>query len=306
MNKKKSLPIAVVFDMDECIGCWSYAGILYGILKYLGVENGKRAKYIYTKYLFPTAIRPQFDKCMRMLKRHKTKGYIDDVIIYTANTGIGYPEFIKNCLEIYAGTPGLFTKVLVTHRRGESDNKGHKNLKMLTKLVNPKYKPPFNNVICFDDRTDVWSTSNESQQRVIKVPAFGGDPPISLPKLLNDLSRYYNIKDIFTPLSRKLGDLTYFTHEPNKLNHTTLFELLNGFHNTTGILPNYHDSVVKNRFIPEIRNHIKNNRHNHKTNRKVDLPLLKPTKPTYLKKNKGRQVITINKNGKFNIKHVFL
>ena len=302
MNKKT--PIAVVFDMDECIGSWSYAGVLYGILQYLGVEDNKRSKYLYIKHLFPSVIRPNFDKCMRLLHKQKTLGNIDDIIIYTANTGVGYPEFIKECLERYAGTPGLFTRILVTHRSGESDKMGYKNLKMLTKLVNKRYKPPYNNVLCFDDKSEVWASGNGSQMRVIQVPPYTGDPLIPVKELVSDLSRYYNIDDIFTNLSRRFGDITYLTPTPNIINNTNLFQLLNGFLNTRGNIPNSQDDIVKNMFIPNIKQHI---------NKHINDPSIsyKKTKQSldngyfnrHLPRN-NRQIITINKSGKFNIQYL--
>ena len=254
MNNR--LPVAVVFDMDECIGTWSYAGIMYGLLQYLGVENGKRAKYLYSKHLLTKILRPNFDKCLRKLKRHKINGKIDDVIIYTSNTGVGYPDFIVKCLEDYANTPGLFTRIFVTHKKGESDRQNYKNLRMLTKYVNNLYKPPFKNVICFDDRLDVWAESNGSRDRVVQVPAFGGDPTINLSEIVYDLSRYYKLDNINQPLSKRIGDITYFTKTPNKIQKTSLYNLIKGFSNHRGNYPNYNDNVIKYLFIPSIESHI--------------------------------------------------
>ncbi len=251
--KPKKNPVAIVFDMDECIGTWSYAGILYGILQYLGVDKGKRARHIYQKHLLSQIIRPDFDKCLKLLKKLKDSGKVDDIIIYTANTGVGYPDFIKDCLEKYSNCQGLFTRVLVTHRQGESDNNGQKNLKILSKLVNNNYKPPFHNVICFDDRPSAWSDVNGSQQRVVKVPAYTGVPEIDFSSLLNDLSKYYRINDIYLRLEKKIGEITYFTPDPYILQQTTLFSLLNNFNKTGGAKPNLKDTSVKKQFIPNIK-----------------------------------------------------
>ena len=253
INKLKKIPVAIVFDMDECIGTWSYAGILYGILQYLGVDKGKRARHIYQKHLLSQIIRPDFDKCLKILKKLKDRGEVDDIIIYTANTGVGYPDFIKDCLEKYSDCPGLFTRVLVTHRPGESDKYGQKNLNMLSKLVNNKYKPPFYNVICFDDRLEAWSDVNGSRQRVVKVPAFTGIPEIDFSRLLNDLSKYYGINDIYLKLEKKLGEITYFTPDPYICHKTTLFSLLNNFNKIGETTPNPKDNSVKKQFIPNIR-----------------------------------------------------
>lgn len=253
INKPKKIPVAIVFDMDECIGTWSYAGILYGILQYLGVDKGKRARHIYQKHLLSQIIRPDFDKCLKLLKKLKDRGEVDDIIIYTANTGVGYPDFIKDCLEKYSDCPGLFTRVLVTHRQGESDKYGQKNLKILSKLVNNNYKPPFHNVICFDDRLEAWSDVNGSQQRVVKVPAFTGIPEIDFSSLLQDFSKYYGINDIYLKLEKKLGEITYYTPDPYIRHQTTLFSLLNNFNKTGQTTPNLKDNSVKNQFIPNIK-----------------------------------------------------
>ena len=295
------VPIAIVFDMDECIGTWSYSGIFYGILQYLNVDKGKRAVYLYTKHLLPYIIRPTFVKCMKMLDTLKLNNIIQDVVIYTSNTGVGYPEFIKKCLENYANTPGLFTKVLVTHKSNESDKQGFKNLNCLTTLVNSKYKPPFLNVICFDDRVDVWAKNNGSRARVVKVPVFNGDPDINIDNLIIDIFRYYKINDIYLTLSRRIGDITYFTNTPNKKNTVKLFQLLNNFQNRTQYKPNYNDLIVKQLFIPNIRNHIKSLKTPSYNAREI--------KPNNNKNNKNKikakNVITITTSGRFKRNQIF-
>ena len=249
-------PVAIVFDMDECIGTWSYAGILYSLFQYIDVERGKRARYLYTKHFLTKIFRPGFGKCLKLLKKYKNMGMINDVIIYTSNTGVGYPEFIIKCLEQYSNTPNLFTRVFVTHKKGESDNHNYKNLKVLTKYINKKYKQPFNNVLCFDDRLEVWSPKNGSRKRVIQVPVFTGDPHISLIDIINDISRYYPDKDLHSTLSKHIGLITYYTKTPTKIHNTNLYYLFNNFHNHRGVYPNYNDKIVEEIMINNINKYL--------------------------------------------------
>lgn len=248
-----SPPIAVVFDMDECTGTWAYGGIFYSLLRYLGKEDDPGARKIYLKYIYPYVVRPGFRRCLRLLQRYKMKGKVQDVVCYTANTGVGYPEFIRDCYEMDAGTPGLFTAVFVTHR-GEANSYGEKDLSELKRL-HPEYVPPYRNVLAFDDRTEAWTTRNGSRKRVVRVSPYGGDPRLPLPSIVETLSRRYELTGNI-PLARRQGELTFFTRHPRRYSSRYLFDILSDFEQVGETFPNTADEEVRTRMIPSIRKFI--------------------------------------------------
>ena len=208
-------PLAVVFDMDECTGSWQYGSLLYGIFQYLGVSQTRLAKEIYLRHIYPPSVRPGFDNCLRRLAVAKQQGRISDVVCYTANTGVGYPEFVRDCYEMASGTPGLFTGVFVVHRPGERGRDGGKSLHVLTKRLNKQYQYPFHNVIAFDDRPDAWSNDG-SRDRVVKVSPFTGDPPVNIKNLVFDIVHGIGIQNMNQPFQLRQGDISFMVRHPQQ------------------------------------------------------------------------------------------
>lgn len=252
MPKKPRL--AIVFDMDECTGSWAYGGILYMLFRYLRKENDDYAKHLYLKYVFDKAVRPYFIRCLQLLDHYKKQGKIQDVVCYTANTGVGYPEFIRDCYEIAAETPGLFTSVLVTHR-GECNSSGHKDLALLMRKIHPSYKPPFRNVIAFDDKVKVWSNLNGSRKRVFQVTPYDGDPKLDIRALINDLSSKYRLHSNRS-LQRIARDLTYYTQQPQLPMRRTLYDIISDFERVDEKTPNAQDNEFSTVAIPAIRSFV--------------------------------------------------
>ena len=251
-NKK---PVAIVFDMDECTGSWAYAGIFYTMLQYLHKENTRRAKLLFLKYFYPKCARPGLTRCFRLLQRYKDQGRVQDVVCFTHNTGVGYADFIKDCYEIASGTKGLFTKVLVSHRKGESDPQGDKCISVLTKQLNNKYRAPYSSVLCFDDRNDVWS--DKSKHRVVKVPAYDGDPKIELKPAIKEMTKFFGIRSLKDTISRKQGEMSHLTERPQSVSKTTLKQLLKSLiHERHGQL-DPKDRVILDIFIPHIKQHVR-------------------------------------------------
>lgn len=248
-----SSPVAVVFDMDECTGTWSYAGIFYQLLRYLRKERDPYARTIYIQHIFPYVVRPDFIQCLKLLQFYKQGGKVTDVVCYTANTGVGYPEFIRDCYEEAAGTPGLFTAVFVTHR-GEGNDYGEKDLAQL-RCLNPAYRPPFSRVIAFDDKPTAWSNRNASRRRVVSVSPYDGDPRLNIEKILNALSSRYQLGGNIM-LERRLGDLTYYTRTPQHNSRRSLYDIITDFESISHLHPNRSDRVVRNVMIPSIRSFI--------------------------------------------------
>lgn len=209
-------PLAIVFDMDECTGSWQYGSILYGIFQYLKIAESRIARKIYLRHIFPNSVRPGFIQCLKRLQQAKNAGRIQDVVCYTANTGVGYPEFVKDCYEIASNSPGLFSDVYVVHRDGEHGDDGGKSLHVLHRRLNPRYKHPYNNIIAFDDRPLAWSNDG-SRKRVVKVSPYKGDPKLNIRNLIFDLIHGLGIQDVNQQYQIHEGEMSYLTSNPNRI-----------------------------------------------------------------------------------------
>ena len=71
------------------------------------------------KYLFPYGVgRPHLTDMFQLIKRLKEKGKINKLVMYTSAPNNlsdgkgGYVHFLKDCIEQYCGTPGIYDKVL--------------------------------------------------------------------------------------------------------------------------------------------------------------------------------------------------
>ena len=273
-NNFSTSPVAILFDMDECTGSWAYAGIFYTMLQYLNKENTRRAKLLFLKYFYPHCARPGLGRCFRLLQRYKNQGRVQDVVCFTHNTGVGYADFIKDCYEIASGTKGLFTKVLVSHRKGESDSSGDKCISVLAKQLNKHYKAPYTSVLCFDDRNDVWS--KKSRHRVVKVPAFDGDPKIDLKPAIKEMTKFFGIRNIKQPLSRKQGDLSYLSGKPREISQSSLKSLLKSLIKDRQGNLNRKDRVIYDVFIPHIKQHVRKYGRSQNKKRNISLNLSHP------------------------------
>ena len=103
---------AVALDNDETLGSWGQASLMYVLWrKVLGQQP--RVKDFVDHYLALGGARPGTMKLLGELNRMKKAGKIDEVVMYTgASNHDGWVSFVKECLEEYAGTPGLFGRVI--------------------------------------------------------------------------------------------------------------------------------------------------------------------------------------------------
>ena len=258
--------LAVVFDMDECTGSWQYGSILYGIFQYLGVANTPMARQIYLRHIYRKSVRPGFNNCLRKLAEAKQHRRITDVVCYTANTGVGYPEFVKDCYELASRTPGLFTGVFVVHRPGEHGADGGKSIHVLKERLGRCYKYPFKNVIAFDDRPSAWSEDG-SRARVVKVEPFTGEPVFNLRNLIFDVVHGFGVQNLNQLLSIRQGDVSYMSNQPNLISTRSLSDLFHDLSYTGTHVTNMDDACCQNIVNPAIKHFIRNNRN--ATNKKA-------------------------------------
>jgi hypothetical protein len=109
----------VILDNDQCTGCYTELGVLFNYcMTRLDTSQCHQAAMLVARYLFHNGmLRPGTGRLLQYLARWKASGAIDRVVMFTAATNGstrfcgGYVHFLKQCLETYAGTPGLFDHV---------------------------------------------------------------------------------------------------------------------------------------------------------------------------------------------------
>ena len=116
--------VVFVLDNDECIGAWSIASAIHSLFatyvpKNTGIPKSdclKVLKSALVKYYFSNGgARPGTKATLKLIKFYKDVGMIDKVIMFTSsNNGLGWVNFLKECLEEYVDAPGLYD--LVLHR----------------------------------------------------------------------------------------------------------------------------------------------------------------------------------------------
>eukprot|EP00656_Telonema_subtile_P021488 TRINITY_DN2252_c0_g1_i4.p1 TRINITY_DN2252_c0_g1~~TRINITY_DN2252_c0_g1_i4.p1 ORF type:complete len:302 (+),score=73.06 TRINITY_DN2252_c0_g1_i4:83-988(+) len=103
---------AVALDNDETTGCWGAASVLYMLWLHLLGRKPSVTEFV-DKYLARGGARPGVIKLMRELATLVAHDQLDEVVMFTAASNQeGWVSFLKECLEQYAGTPGLFGRVL--------------------------------------------------------------------------------------------------------------------------------------------------------------------------------------------------
>merc|ERR1712166_28778 len=102
----------VALDNDETMGYWGPASIIY----MLWIQRLGRTPSVTSfvdDYLRHGGARPGVSKLLQDLSELLSQGMIDEVVMFTAASDAeGWVSFLKDCLEQYAGTPGLFGRVL--------------------------------------------------------------------------------------------------------------------------------------------------------------------------------------------------
>ena len=113
-------PRIIVLDNDECLGQFSIFSIIYNFANTKSnIEiNLNAVKKSCIKYLFSNGtVRPNLKILFKLLFKLKQLKKIDKVVMYTSapndsNKKSGYIYFLKDCLETYCQTPGLYDDVI--------------------------------------------------------------------------------------------------------------------------------------------------------------------------------------------------
>lgn len=112
----------IVLDNDECLGAWSLGSAIQSLFSsYVPNNTGipisdcmkTLQKAMVKYYLSNGGARPGTKETLRLIKFYKDTGIIDKVVMFTsANNKYNWVNFLKNCLEEYAGVKGLYDAVL--------------------------------------------------------------------------------------------------------------------------------------------------------------------------------------------------
>ena len=118
----------LVLDNDECLGAWSFASGLHHVFStYIPKNTGISIKVcleilkkrLITYYFSNGGARPGTKDTLKLAQLYKQLGYIDKVIMFTSATNNNeWVEFLKDCLEEFADTKGVYD--LVLHKNNTS------------------------------------------------------------------------------------------------------------------------------------------------------------------------------------------
>ena len=203
----------VVLDNDECMGQFGYLSLFHQVpfnIKGEPVVNRSDVVKSVAKYILGNgSARPHIDKLLKYLKKLKKKGKIDAVVMYTsADNTSGYVHFLKDCLEKYAHSKGVYDDVIhyssvrSVRANDGATKKDFKNV-YLRQLEKRGIKGSFprssvheatKNIIMFDDRPH---NINKRGGTVIGVKPYCGTVPIeNVLSLISNTPNYKNVEDV--------------------------------------------------------------------------------------------------------------
>ena len=178
---KKNNHKAIVFDMDECIGCFWSLWPLYDLYNRDEINDISNLIKLAQKTILPTCLRPNLYYLLQFLSILKEKQKVKNIFLYTNNGNyltvknkkenkITFPHFIIKCIETHFNLPGLFDLVIETIFIRKKDARNNIKKKKIEDLEIHGYENP-QNILIFDDNKSVWITGSE---RVCHVSAFKG------------------------------------------------------------------------------------------------------------------------------------
>ena len=98
----------VVCDLDETTGAWGAGSLAFKMFHKFAGKAPPTDKFVH-HYLECGGARPWLKYLLQTLQEWKRIGRIDEVAIFTAaNNSNGWVTFLRECMELYAQTPGLF------------------------------------------------------------------------------------------------------------------------------------------------------------------------------------------------------
>jgi hypothetical protein len=142
---------AIVFDLDETTGTWGVASMAFKMFNKYAGEAPPTDMFV-RHYLERGGARPLLKQLLKMLEEWKRIGRIDEVAIFTAASNInGWVTFLKECMELYAQTPGLFETCIARENSplAVTESGGVRTVKDLS-LVSPDAE----HVVLIDDKPE--------------------------------------------------------------------------------------------------------------------------------------------------------
>lgn len=103
----------VAFDLDETTGSWGRGSLAYQIFTKFSGDTTALVQPFVQLYMARGGARPWLRELLQCLAHWKRSGRIDEVAIFTAASNRdGWVSFLGHCMEVYAGTLGLFGRTL--------------------------------------------------------------------------------------------------------------------------------------------------------------------------------------------------
>eukprot|EP00656_Telonema_subtile_P051920 TRINITY_DN7098_c0_g1_i1.p1 TRINITY_DN7098_c0_g1~~TRINITY_DN7098_c0_g1_i1.p1 ORF type:complete len:212 (-),score=43.90 TRINITY_DN7098_c0_g1_i1:40-675(-) len=127
---------AVVLDLDETTGSWGVGSLAYNIYYQLAGKKQPPVALFVEKYLARGAARPWLLELLQTMQQWKQSGRIGELAIFTAASNErGWVTFLRQCMEDYACTPGLFGRCICREQSPEAlTAEGTRTLKDLSRI----------------------------------------------------------------------------------------------------------------------------------------------------------------------------
>ena len=143
--------LAVVLDLDETAGAWGVGSIAFKMC--LKFDGRAPPTDVFVHHYFECGgARPWLKELLKTLEEWKRIGRIDEVAIFTAaSNSNGWVTFLKDCMELYAQTRGLFETCIARENspRAVSESGEVRTVKDLS-LVSPDAE----HVVLIDDKPE--------------------------------------------------------------------------------------------------------------------------------------------------------
>lgn len=243
MSKK-----AVVFDMDECIGCFRSLWPFFDLYKKNYITDYNSLIDIVNKTVLPGCLRPDLFYLLAFLEILKKKKKVTNIFLYTNNGNYftvknkqkdkkTFPNFIIDCIHTHFKLLGLFDLVMETVFMRKVDAKNNIKDKYIDDLKIHGYE--LNQILIFDDNKHVWKTGYD---RVVHVSQFFGlsdyfSSKTNLVNLSNMLHKIIKNKDVLAE-EKILDNLVNFLKKEKTKGNLTI--------------TNHNDKEIKTKFIPTI------------------------------------------------------
>ena len=138
-------------DLDETAGNFALLNLAYKMFRKFAGKAPPTDMFV-RHYLECGGARPWLKPLLKTLEEWKRIGRIDEVAIFTSASNLnGWVTFLKECMELYAQTPGLFEKCLTREDAplGFLESGGQRTVKDLS-LVSPDAE----HVVLIDDKPE--------------------------------------------------------------------------------------------------------------------------------------------------------